>query len=71
MNKSPVATRKDIDEIIGIVRGFMDDVHERFDQVDSRLDKIEKKAQPTNASLDTRLTKVETDTALLKKVAAL
>ena len=45
---SEAATRKDIDDVIGIVREFMDQVAERFDSVDeqfatvnNRLDKME------------------------------
>lgn len=106
MDKNAPATRKDIDEILSILKEFMsevsikfqsvderfdqvdkrfdavdkrfnkvdkhfDEVDKRFDKVGSRLDKIEKMIEPSNASLNNRLTKVETDTALLKKVATL
>lgn len=38
---SAVATRKDIDEVIGIVRDFMTQVSEKFDRVDQRFDGVE------------------------------
>jgi len=42
-NMSDVATRQDIDEVIGIVRDFMTQVSERFDAQDTRMDNIEKR----------------------------
>lgn len=45
---SNMATRDDIDEVIGIVKDFMSDVSVRFDEVDNQFARIE-----------TRFTKVD------------
>lgn len=46
------ATRKDIDEIIGIVRDFMQQVDERFTHVDEQFTNIEKEIDELKQSHD-------------------
>ncbi len=64
-----VATRKDIDEVLEITKGFMQAVSERFDKVDERFEKIDERFEKiderfdkidyTLANIESRLTSVE------------
>lgn len=67
MKKDTPLTRKDIDEVIGILKEFMNEVSIRFDNVDARFDAIDARFD----AMDKRVNKVETDTILVKKVIAL
>lgn len=40
---SEAVTRKDIDEVIDIMKGFIGQVSDRFDDVDKRFDNVEKR----------------------------
>jgi len=58
---SDVATRKDIDEVIGIVKDFTNQVDEKFKQVDDRFDYAEERARNFEKKVDARFGKLETD----------
>lgn len=59
MTMSQVATRDDIDEVLTIVRDFMQ-------QVDSRFTNLETKVDTGFAQVDTRIAHVEAETAEIK-----
>jgi len=63
---SETATRADIDEVIGIVRDFMQQVDGKFNHIETRLDSLEKKYDHLISTLDSfiaRIDKYETELA--------
>ncbi|MCA9342675.1 hypothetical protein KC950_01525 [Candidatus Saccharibacteria bacterium] len=63
---SNMATRNDIDEVIGIVKDFMSQVSVQFDEVNSRLDTLDKKYDSLVNTIDgfiSRIDKYETEQA--------
>jgi len=49
---SDVATRKDIDEIVGILHAFMQQVSDKFDSVDQKFDSIDQKFEQLESKMD-------------------
>lgn len=67
---STPATRADIDEMIGIMRGFMNDtstefvaINERFEKIDERFEKMDMRL----FNIESRLEKIELEIIDLKK----
>jgi hypothetical protein len=63
---SETATRDDIDEVIGILKGFMGQVSEEFSTVNDRLDKLDEKYDHLINTIDgfvARIDKYETELA--------
>jgi hypothetical protein len=60
------ATRKDIDEVIDIMKDFMSQVSTRFNEVDRRLDRLDQKYDHLLNTIDSfigRIDKYETELA--------
>lgn len=74
---SAPATRADVDEMIGIMRGFMNDtstefvaINERFEKIDERFEKIDERFEKMDMRLfniESRLEKIELEIIDLKK----
>jgi len=63
---SNMATREDIDEVIGIVRDFMSQVSEQYTEVNKRLDTLDQKYDRLLNTIDGfigRIDKYETELA--------
>lgn len=61
-----MATREDIDEVIGIVRDFMSQVSEQYTEVNKRLDTLDQKYDRLLNTIDGfigRIDKYETELA--------
>jgi DNA replicative helicase MCM subunit Mcm2 (Cdc46/Mcm family) len=51
---SEIATRKDIDEVIGILHDFMKQVDARFEQMDARFDFAEERSRNLEKGMNER-----------------
>ena len=60
------ASRKDIDEVIELLRGFMDQVGDQFDEVNKKLDEQDRKYDRLISTIDgfiSRIDRYETELA--------
>lgn len=82
MDKSAVATRKDIDDVLDVIKDLVARFDERFKEIDvrfermearfdKRFDRLDKKVDYQKALLESRVEKIETDNTLIKRVLAL
>jgi archaellum component FlaC len=64
MPKNAVATRKDIDEVLAVIKDFMDITSHDFQSVDTRFNSLEKEMKMQRADIHkliTRLDSIEKD----------
>ena len=66
--KDAPATRKDIDDILGVLQGFVQQtgeqfgkIDEKFEKIDARFEKIDERLDKMTIQINSRLDKIESD----------
>ncbi len=65
MNDTP-ATRKDIDDILQVLQGFIQQTDERFNQADERFEKIDERFNTLTFQMNDRFDKIDSEIIDLK-----
>ncbi|MEI7918134.1 MAG: hypothetical protein WCH58_02010 [Candidatus Saccharibacteria bacterium] len=61
------ATRKDIDDVLNVLKSFVQQTSEQFSEVNDRFDKMDDRFEILTFNIDTRFNKIELEIVDLKK----